>query len=172
MKERLTAADWAAVAGNRLAGTAVAFAGRLVQITAGLILLATLWPTVAAVITWLKTSVWTTPTLLDLAPGTTRAVASAIDWVIFHRLWVWFAEHHVLWLGLPAALLVGLVGTALVAAGSARRGRAADILSTSLRDEYRVQQARERWGPRLRVLGTVVLALALILLAARLLGFI
>ena len=170
MKERLTARDWTAMAGNRLAGSGIVAIGRLVQLLAVVILLLALWPTVGAVLTWLKTSVWTTPTPLDLAPQATRAVAAAVDWVVVHRLWVWFAEHHILWLALPVVALVGLAGTGLVSAGQTRSGRAADILSTSLRDEYRVQQAWERWQPRLRVLAVLGI-LVLALLAAWLLGF-
>lgn len=159
MKERLGAADWLAVVANSGAGSLAVAAGRVVQlIAAGIVLLAS-WPTLGAVVAWLRTGGWSVPTPMSLAPEAARRAATSTDWVIFQDVLAWLAVHHVLWTALPAAILVGLLGTGIVALGQRQRGRASDIVSTSLRDEYRVRQAWARWRPRLvfAILAAVVL---------------
>ena len=86
---------------------------------------------------------------MSVSPEAARAVAASTDWVIVQDVLVWLASHHVLWTGLPVAALVALVGQALVSVGRTRRGRAGDIVSLSLRDEYVLRESWARWRPRL-----------------------
>lgn len=152
MKERLGFSDWLSVAANAGTGSFVALIGRLVQIVGVIVLLVALWPTLAAVVTWLKTGAWIVPTPISLAPDLARRIAGSTDWVMVQAVLAWLAAHHILWTATPAAVVTGLAGTALVRLGQARRGRAADIVSLSLQDEYRVRETWARWRPRLIVM--------------------
>jgi hypothetical protein len=149
LKDRLGAGDWVRAGVHAGAGTLVAVVGRAIQaVAAGLAVLA-LWPTLGTVVTWLKTGAWVTPTPLTLAPETARGVAGSTDWVVLQAVLVWLAGHHVLFTAVPVVAVLALAGSAVVAAGQNRAGRAGDIVSASLADEYRLQQGWARWRPRL-----------------------
>lgn len=168
MKERLGFSDWLGVVANAGAGSLVILTGRLVQIAGVAVLVLALWPTLAAVVTWLKTGAWVVPTPMSLAPDLARRIAGSTDWVVVQAVLAWLAAHHVLWTAVPAAVVTGLAGTAVVRVGQARRGRAGDIVSLSLRDEYRVRETWARWRPRL--IAILVIALLALVAAALYLG--
>ena len=157
MKERLGFGDWLAVAAHGAAGTLIAALGRVLQVAGVGVLLAGLWPTLAALVSWLKTGAWTMATPMSLAPELSRRVVGATEWVVVREGLSWLAMHHVLWTLLPAAILVFLAGSGTVAHGRAEAGRAADVLSQSLRDEYRLREGWGRWRPRLVALAAVAL---------------
>jgi hypothetical protein len=149
VKDRLGIADWTAVVVNAAGGSVVALLGRAIQVLALAVLALVLWPTLAGIAGWLKFGTWVVPTPMSVSPEAARAVAASTDWVTVQDLLVWLAGHHVLWTGLPLAALVALVGQAFVSVGSTRRGRAGDIVSLSLRDEYILRESWARWRPRL-----------------------
>jgi len=165
VKERLGIADWMAVVVNAAGGSVIALLGRAIQgLGLGVLVLA-LWPTLAAAVSWLKFGAWVIPTPMSIAPETARAVAASTDWVVVRTVLAWLAAHHVLWTGLPLALLVWALGQAVVAVGRTRSGRAGDIVSLSLRDEYVLRETWARWRPRLVATLAVSLLLALGILA-------
>lgn len=149
MKERLGFGDWLGVIANAGTGSLTILLGRLVQAAAVLVVLLALWPTVLSFLGWLKTGGWVVPTPMNLDPDLARRVAGSTDWVVVQNFLVWLAGHHVLWTALPLAGLFALAGIAIVRTGQTRRGRAGDVVSTSLRDEYLLQESWRRWRPRL-----------------------
>lgn len=161
-------ADWMAVIVNAAGGSVVALLGRAIQVLALVVLALTLWPTLAAVVAWLRSGAWVVPTPMNVSPETARAVAGSTDWVIVQNVLVWLAGHHVLWTGLPLAVLVGLFGHAVVSIGRTRQGRAGDIVSLSLRDEYVLRETWNRWRPRLLlIIAASVIAAAGVLVYLR-----
>ena len=160
MKDRLGIADWAAVIVNAAGGSVVALLGRVIQGLAVAVLILALWPTLTAVLAWLEFGAWVVPTPMSIAPETARAVAASTDWIVVRDALAWLATHHVLWIGLPLAVLAWVLGRVIVAVGKTRHGRAGDIVSLSLRDEYVLREMWGRWRPRL------VLALAVGLVVA------
>jgi len=163
-------ADWTAVIVNAAGGSVVALLGRAIQVLALAVLALTLWPTLAAVVAWLRFGAWAVPTPMSVSPETARAVAASTDWVIVQDVLVWLAGHHVLWTGLPLAALVGLLGQAIVSVGRTRQGRAGDIVSLSLRDEYVLRETWNKWRPRLLLIiavGVIAAAGALVYFSSR-----
>ena len=149
MKDRLGIADWMAVVVNAAGGSMVALLGRAIQGLGVGVLAVALWPTLAALVSWLKSGIWVVPTPIGIAPEMARAVAASTNWVVVQNVLAWLAGHHVLWTGLPLAILAWALGQAIVAVGRTRTGRAGDIISLSLRDEYVVRETWNRWRPRL-----------------------
>jgi hypothetical protein len=160
MKDRLGAAHWSGIGLNSLAAGVLAVLGRTLQLAAAAVMLVALWPTVLALIGWLRTGFYLSPTPLNLAPGTARAAITATDWVVVRDVTLWLAGAHVLVSAIPATLLIWMAGLMVLALAQGRSGAARDILSRSLRDEYLVQQFLARYG-RWLTLGLVMSALAL-----------
>jgi hypothetical protein len=159
MKDRLGAAHWSAIGLNSVAAGGLTVLGRALQLAAALVMLVALWPTVSALIGWLRTGFYLNPTPLNLAPGAARAAITATDWVVVRDVTLWLAGAHVLVSAIPAALLIWMAAIMVLALAEGRSGAARGILSRSLRDEYLAEQFLGRYG-RWLTLGLVMVAVA------------
>jgi hypothetical protein len=160
MKDRLGVAHWSAIGLNSLAAGVLAVLGRALQLAAAAVMLVALWPTVFALIGWLRTGFYLSPTPLNLAPGAARAAITATDWVVVREVTLWLAGVHVLVSAIPVTLLIWMAGLIVLALAQGRSGAARGILSRSLRDEYLAQQFLARYG-RWLSLGLLMVAVTL-----------